>query len=198
MAKFDIKKLIESFTVDGEVDYTKANEELEKQNRNIVVKEASKEVEKLKEEQLTNLIKEIGVDGESINDVKLYIKTLGGSTDEVKESLLAAEKAYKDLEVKYNAEVDTRTKLETTQKEQAQIDLIKGLGVTDEKQIKYLKWDFNSQVTEEKDFAKVVEEYQIANDIDVTTPFIKDDFGGGGSSKDLDISEAFKKLNRRK
>lgn len=192
MAKFDIKKLIETHTNDGEVDYTKINEELEEQNRNIVVKESKKEVEKLKGEQLTNLIKEIGVDGETIDDLKLYIKKLGGSTDEVKEEALRLEKELKELKGKYDTEVETRTKLEAAQKEQAEIELIKGLGVTDEKQIKYLKWDLSQQVTDEKDFATVVEEYKKENDITTTTKFVKDDFGSVKSTKDLDIGEAWK------
>ena len=198
MAKFDIEKLIQQHTNDGEVDYTKINEELETQNRNIVVKESKKEVEKLKDEQLTNLIKEIGVDGETIDDLKLYIKKLGGSTDEVKEEALKLEKEYNELKSKYDAEVETRTKLEATQKEKAELELIKGLGVTDEKQIKYLKWDLSQQVTDEKDFATVVEEYRKTNDITTTTKFIKDDFGSIKSTKDLDISEALKNKLKRK
>ena len=198
MAKFDIEKLIQQHTNDGEVDYTKINEELETQNRNIVVKESKKEVEKLKDEQLTNLIKEIGVDGETIDDLKLYIKKLGGSTDEVKEQALKLEKDYNELKSKYEEEVENRTKLETAQKEKAELELIKGLGVTDEKQIKYLKWDLSQQVTEEKDFATVVEEYRKTNDITTTTKFIKDDFGSVKSTKDLDISEALKNKLKRK
>ena len=198
MAKFDIEKLIQQHTNDGEVDYTKINEELETQNRNIVVKESKKEVEKLKDEQLTNLIKEIGVDGETIDDLKLYIKKLGGSTDEVKEEALKLEKQYNELKAEYDKEVESRTKLETAQKEQAELELIKGLGVTDEKQIKYLKWDLSQQVTEEKDFATVVEEYRKTNDITTTTKFIKDDFGSVKSTKDLDISEALKNKLKRK
>ena len=199
MAKFDIKKLIDTHTTDGEVDYTKVNEELETQNRNIVVKESKKEVEKLKGEQLTNLIKEIGVDGETIDDLKLYIKKLGGSTDEVKEEALRLEKELKELQGKYEEEVNNRTKLEETQKEAKELELIKSLGVTDEKQIKYLKWDLSQQVTDEKDFATVVEEYRKENDITTTTKFIKDDFGSVKSTKDLDISEAWKaKRNLRR
>ena len=198
MAKFDIEKLIQQHTNDGEVDYTKINEELETQNRNIVVKESKKEVEKLKDEQLTNLIKEIGVDGETIDDLKLYIKKLGGSTDEVKEEALKLEKQYNELKAEYDKEVESRTKLETAQKEQAELELIKGLGVTDEKQIKYLKWDLSQQVTDEKDFATVVEEYRKTNDITTTTKFIKDDFGSIKSTKDLDISEALKNKLKRK
>lgn len=199
MAKFDIKKLIETHTTDGEVDYTKVNEELEEQNRNIVVKEANKEVEKLKGEQLTNLIKEIGVDGETIDDLKLYIKKLGGSTDEVKEEALKLEKELKELQGKYDAEVETRTKYEQEQKEQKELDLIKSLGVEDEKQIKYLKWDLSQKVSDEKDFATVVEEYRKENDITTTTKFVKDEFGSVKSTKDLDISEAWKaKRNLRR
>jgi hypothetical protein len=192
MAKFDIEKLISTHTKDGEVDYTKINEELETQNRNIVVKEASKEVEKLKGEQLTNLIKEIGVDGESIDDVKLYIKKMGGSTDEVKEENIKLTKELENLKTELTNEVESRTKIENEIKEKSQLELIKGLGVTDEKQIKFLKWDLSQQVSEDKTFEQVVAEYAKENEITTTTKIIKDQFGAQGDGKALDIGEAWK------
>jgi hypothetical protein len=192
MAKFDIEKLIATHTNDGKVDYTKINEELEEQNRNIVVKESKKEVEKLKGEQLSTIIKEIGIDGESLDDVKLYIKTLGGSTDEVKEQMLQLEKEKKDLQAKYDQEVKTRTELEETQREFKQTELIKSLGITDEKQIKFIKWDLSQQVSEDKTFEDVFNEFKEANKDDTTQIFIKDEFGGG-DSKGLDIKSAFEK-----
>lgn len=199
MAKFDIKKLIDTHTKDGEVDYTKINDELEQQNRNIVVKEATKEVEKQQGEIIAKFVKELGVDGETIEDVKLYVKKMGGSTDEIKEELLKLEKSYKELESNYQTEVETRTKYETEQKETKELELIKSLGVTDEKQIKYLQWDLKQQVTDEKDFATVVAEYAKENDVKTTTKFVQDDFGLG-STKDLDIGAAWKAQNnlRRK
>jgi hypothetical protein len=197
MAKFDIKKLIETHTTDGEVDYTKVNEALEEQNRNIVVKEASKEVEKLKGEQLTNILKEVGVEGESIDDLKLYIKKMGGSTDEVKEAMLKLEKEYKELETKYSSEVEAFTALKTANQEKERIGLIKGLGVEDEEQVNYLKWKFENQVTDDKDFAMVVEDYKKENKITTTTKFIKDPFSGAGSGIEMDISGLGNRNKRR-
>ena len=198
MAKFDIKKLIDSHTTDGEVDYTKINEELEQQNRNIVVKEANKEIDKIKNETLATLVKGIGIDGETIDDVKLYIKTLGGSTDEVKEAKLKLEAQFKELEDKYNKEVESRSQLENQAKEEKQLALIKGLGITDEKLIKFYKWDFNSKVTDDKTFEQVVEEYAKENDVKTSTKFIKDQFGASGNETGIDISDAWNSQRNRK
>ena len=198
MAKFDIKKLIDSHTTDGEVDYTKVNEELEQQNRNIVVKEANKEIDKIKNETLATLVKGIGIDGETIDDVKLYIKTLGGSTDEVKEAKLKLEAQFKELEDKYNKEVESRSQLENQAKEEKQLALIKGLGITDEKLIKFYKWDFNSKVTDDKTFEQVVEEYAKENDVKTSTKFIKDQFGASGNETGIDISDAWNSQRNRK
>ena len=192
MAKFDIKSLIDKFTNEGTVDYTKVNEELETQNRNIVIKEASKEVDKIKEETLTNLIKELKVEGSTIEDVKLYIKQIGGSTDEAKEEVIRLTTEYNKLKTDYDTEVETRTTIEAEAKGKKQIELIKGLGITEKKQIEFFQWDFNKQVTDDTSFEDVVTSYAKENDIKTSTKYIKDDFGSSGSSKDLDISAAFK------
>lgn len=46
MAKFDIEKLITKHTDGENVDYTKVNDELDSQNKNIVAKEVAKETKK--------------------------------------------------------------------------------------------------------------------------------------------------------
>jgi len=191
---YDLKKVIEANTVEGVIDYDKVMGAVDTEYVNpIVAKKTDKE--KLTNEAVSAIVQELGIDGKSIDDLKLYVKQMGGNTDEVKEANLLLEKSFKDLETKYNTEVDTRTKLELTQKEEAQTNLIKGLGITDEKQIKYLKWDFNNSVTEDKPFDTVVAEYAKENKLKTTQVFVKDEFGGG-SSRTLDIGEAWK--NRRK
>ncbi len=192
MAKFNIKDLLEKHTKDGEVDYAKINEELEVQNRNIVAKEASKEVDKIKEETLTGLIKDLGIDGNSIDDVKLYIKQVSGSTDEAKEEVIKLTTQINKLKKEYDAEVENRTKLETDIRDKSQTELLKTkLGIDDEKQIEFFKWDFNRKVNEETPFEAVLESYIKENDIKPGVKIIKDDFGARGSS-DLDIGAAWK------
>lgn len=194
---YDLKKVIEANTVDGVVDYEKVMGTLDNDYVNpIVAKKTDKE--KLSKEAVSNLVKELGIDGESIEDLKLYVKQMGGNTDEIKEANLALQKEYDKLKADYDLEVDTRTKLENETKETNQLNLIKGLGVTDEKQIKFLQWDFNSQVTEEKPFETLVEEYAKENKLKTNQRFVKDAFGSGGSNNDLDISEAFAAQNKRR
>jgi len=188
---YDLKKVIEANTNDGVIDYEKVMGEIDNSYVNpIIAKKTDKS--KLMPEAVNEVIKGLGIEGESLDDLKLYVKKLGGSTDEAKEENLKLMKQVKELEEKYNIEVDTRSKLEKDAQDKKQLDLIKGLGITDEKQIEFFKWDFNNQVTEEKSFELVVEEYAKNNDVKTTTKFIKDDFGAGGSSKDLDIATAWK------
>jgi|AntAceMinimDraft_18_1070375.scaffolds.fasta_scaffold37337_2 hypothetical protein len=190
MAKFNIKELLEKHTSDGEVDYTKVNEELETQNRNIVVKESSKEIDKIKEETLASMIKELGVEGTNLEDVKLYIKQVSGSTDEAKEEVIRLTTEFNKLKKDYDSGVDKLTKIETETKDKKQTDLIKSMGVTEDKQVEFFKWDFNRQVTEDNSFEDVVSAYAKANDITTTQHFVKDEFGHKGTN-DMDIGEAF-------
>ncbi len=192
MAKFNVKDLIDKFTKDGEVDYAKINEELENQNRNIVVKETSKELDRIKEETLSNLIKELNIEGTSVDDVKLYIKQVSGSTDAAKEDVIKLTNEFNKLKKNYDAEVGKRTKLETDLTDKHQTELVRSLGITDEKQIEYFKWDFNKHVDETTTFDDIVKQYKEENGIKTTQKFVKDEFGYR-STDDLDIKAAFDK-----
>ena len=188
---YDLKAIIEANTVDGVIDYEKVMGDIDNGYVNPIVAKKSDKT-KLIPEVTAQLIKELGVEGESIDDLKLYVKQMGGSTDEIKEAKLALDKKYKELEEKYNGEVETRTKYEQEKQEAHRNDLIKGLGITDEKQIEFLKWDFNRKVTEDKDFDTVVAEYAKENDVTTTTKFVKDTFGPTNNSKEIDIATAWK------
>jgi len=122
---------------------------------------------------------------------------MGGSTDEFKEANIKLEKQLKELENKYNIEVETRTTLENASKLEKEYAAIKQLGVQDEDQLEFLHFKFNKAVTEEKPYEQVVAEYAKENKLKTTTKFIKNEFGGNTESG-IDISEAFNKLNRRK
>lgn len=54
MAKIDIEKVLAKYTVDGNVDYTKVNEELQTDTQNIVAKQVAKEAAKYDKESIVN------------------------------------------------------------------------------------------------------------------------------------------------
>jgi len=192
---YDLKKLIEANTVEGVIDYDKVMGTLDNDYVNpIVAKKTDKE--KLMPEVIANVVKELGIDGESIDDLKLYVKKMGGSTDEIKEANIKLELELKDIKAKYETEVETRTQLETKAKEEYQINKIKSLGNEDEEQVEFLKYKFNKQVTEEKDFDTVVAEYAKKNNVKTTTKFIKDDFGK--QSGEINLAEVWREKNKMK
>ena len=128
---YDLKEVIKANTVDDVVDYVKVMELLDNDYVNpIVAKKTDKE--KLSTEAVSNLVKELGLNGvESTEDLKLYVKKMGGSTDEAKEANILLELSLKELQGKYDGEVDIRTKLETVTKTTNERDAIKALGIED-------------------------------------------------------------------
>ena len=196
---YNLKEVIEANTVDGVIDYEKVMGTLDTDYVNpIVAKKTDKE--KLSKEAVSTLVKELGIDGENVDDLKLYIKQMGGNTDEIKEANIKLQKEFDILKSNYDIEVDTRTKLENETKLSNQIALVRGLGFDNENEIEYMQFKFNKLVSDDKTFDQVVEEYAKENGVKTTTRFVKDDFGGKGSDKEIDITNAFDKLmkNRRK
>jgi len=95
---YDLKKVIEANTTDDVVDYTKVMESLDNEYVNpIVAKKTDKE--KLSTEAVSHLVKELGLDGvESVDGLKLYVKQIGGTTDEAKEANIKLTLANKELQ----------------------------------------------------------------------------------------------------
>lgn len=193
---YDLKKVIEANTNEGVIDFEKVMATVDNDYVNpIVAKKTDKS--KLLPEAVASIIKDLGIEGESVDDLKLYVKQVSGSTDETKEELLKITKERDKYKTDYDKEVETRTMLETEAKDKAKIDMIKSLGVEDEKTIKFLKWDFENSVTDEKDFDTVVKEYAKENKVKITTPIIKDNFGYQETGE-IDISDAFANLTKHK
>jgi hypothetical protein len=194
---YDLKKVIEANTKEGVIDYEKVMGAIDNDYVNPIVAKKTDE-SKLLPKAVSQVISELGINGESIDDVKLYIKQMGGNTDEIKEENLQLTKKLKEIENQYNETVEAKSKLENDFKEKQQTDmLVKKLGIDTstkegQKQLEFYKWDFNKQVDDETTFENVVEKYVKENDIKTTTKFIKDDFGSGGG-KELDISASFSK-----
>jgi hypothetical protein len=187
---YDLKEVIAANTVDDVVDYVKVMELLDNDYVNpIVAKKTDKE--KLSTEAVSNLVKELGLDGvESTEGLKLYMKTLGGSTDEAKEANILLDIKLKELQGKYDGEVEIRTNQEKVTKTANERDAIKALGIEDKDSIDFLHFKLSKLVTDDKDFTTVVAEYAKDKDVKTTTRFIKDDFGS--TSNNVDVGAAWK------
>ncbi len=193
---YDLKKVIEANTNEGVIDFEKVMATVDNDYVNpIVAKKTDKG--KLLNEAVATIVKDLGINGESVDDLKLYVKQISGSTDETKEELIKAQKELAEIKTNYEKEVEARTSLEQEATDKKKVELIKSLGITDEKQIKFYKWDFENSTSEEKDFETVVKEYAKENKVKITTPIVKDNFGYKESGE-LDISEAYAKLSKRK
>jgi len=70
---YDLKKVIEEFTVDGVVDYDKVMAKLDNDYVNPIVAKKTDE-SKLLPKAIAQVVSELGVEGESIDDLKLYVK----------------------------------------------------------------------------------------------------------------------------
>jgi hypothetical protein len=192
---YDLKKLIEANTVDGVIDYEKVMGGIDQDYVNpIVAKKTDKE--KLMPEVIESVVKELGIDGKSIDDLKLYVKKMGGSTDEIKEANIKLELQLKEMQANYDKEVATRTELENKAREDYQVNKIKSLGIDDTDQVEFLKFKFNKQVTDDKDFDSIVAEYAKENGVKTTTKFIKDDFGNPAGT--IDLGEVWREKNKIK
>jgi hypothetical protein len=192
---YDLKKLIEANTVEGVIDYDKVMGVIDNDYVNpIVAKKTDKE--KLMPEVIASVVKELGINGESIDDLKLYVKQMGGSTDSIKEENIKLSLQLKEIQSNYDKEVATRTELETKAKEEYQVNKIKSLGIEDNDQVEFLKFKFNKQVNDEKDFDTVVAEYAKENGVKTTTKFIKDDFSNQAGT--IDLAEVWREKNKTK
>jgi len=184
MAKYDLASVIESNTQDGVVDYTKIMESVNNDYVNPIVTKNKVDVEKLKLQHNSELLKTVGF--ESIDEVK-KLKDLN---DEGKYNDL--QKQLDEISGKYQAELDLKAQLELEKVNQTQLQAIKQLGYDDDDQVELLHFKLNKQVTDEKDFNSVFEEFKKDNAPKRTdTKFIKDSFGNTGN----EFINAFNKKN---
>lgn len=153
-----IKDLVEAHKLeDGSIDFEKAEASYQKHINDIVA--AKTDPEKITAKAIEQISNDLGIDAKSLDDVKIYIKKMGGNTDEYKEQNLKLEKELatirkekEDIANEYNT-----FKGEYTTKEQ--LNMIKALGL-DEERAEFLHYKLNKQVGEDKDFNAVFEEYK--------------------------------------
>lgn len=155
----DLQELVTQFTnEEGQVDWEKANESYNEHINGIVTKNVAKETEKAKESTLQTFISELGIEGKSLDDVKLWTKKMAGNTDEFKETNIKLEKELAEIKEKYDLTTSELNTLRQEMTNSAQLSKIKSLGV-DEEQAEFIHYKLSRQVTEEKGFDELFEEY---------------------------------------
>lgn len=163
----NIESLIQQFTdEDGNIDYgeieTKVNEEI----NNIVAKkkpDTSKLKEELKSEVAKELVSGLGIDGESVDDLKLWAKKMGGSTDEFKEQNIELERKVKELEEKYNTVAQEKEQYEQSLRNTEAISKVRKFGVKDDDTAEFIKFKVEKQLSDDVDFDTALENFREEN-----------------------------------
>jgi hypothetical protein len=195
----DLKTFLEQYKTEEGFDFDKANEELNNHINGIVAKNKPSE-DQLIEKATSTVIEGLGIDAKSLDDVKTYIKSLSGNSDEFKETNLKLEKELnltkKQMEELANQKAELENKFTVTEQQSK----IMGLGVSEDN-LDYVHFKVGKMVNEEKDFDTALKEFKeahgnlfrktnVSTNRKVYTPSTSTD-------GDLDITEAaLKKLKK--
>lgn len=178
----DLKELLEKYTVDGVIDYEKAETGFQSHINGIVTKNVKKEVGKKEAEVMGNFISELGIEASDLDGVKNWVSVMKDNTND-----------FKDTNVKLQKQLEETVKMNSNLKNEytnyKQDTLIGSLGVKGE-EAEFLKYKFNKSVNEDTTFESLVESYQKENRI-TTNKEVQSNFEDYNESSPL---ESFKKL----
>jgi hypothetical protein len=160
----DIKAFIEKNTnEEGVIDFTAVEEAINGEINNIVAKNKP-DTDKLKQELYGEVAKEIigglGIDGSTVDDLKLWAKKMGGSTDEFKEANIKLEQELEKYKAELNEIATAKQELESTLTYKEQLGRIKELGVKDDETAEFIKFKLDRLVGEDKDFDTALNEFK--------------------------------------
>lgn len=160
----DLKALLKQHTTeDGQIDYDGVQEAVNEEINNIVAKNKPN-TEKLKEELKSEVAKEIigglGIDGESVEDLKLWSKKMGGNTDEVKEQNVLLENELKKAQEELNAISEAKQTLEADLSNRERLSKIKEYGVHDNETAEFVKFKLDKLVDDTTDFDTALEQFR--------------------------------------
>ena len=184
----DIQEIITNYTVDGEVNWEKVNEETNNHINGIVTKSVAKELEKREPEIVGSFIKELGIEGSSIDDVKLWAKKMGGSTDEFKEKNIKLEKELSELTKNYEFTTKELNEIRSQAQKVSQMNRLISAGL-DAEQAEFVQWKLNKQVDDEHTFDSLLETYLKENQPKNNNRFVKQTF----DSNKEEIPDSIKK-----
>lgn len=160
----DIKAIIEKHTnEEGVIDYA-ALEEVVNSEINGIVAKNKPDTDKLKQELhgevAKSIISGLGIEGSTVDDLKLWAKKMGGSTDEFKEANIKLEQELEKARAELNDIATAKQELETTLTNKERLSRIKELGVKDEETAEFIKFKLDKMVGEDKDFDTALNEFK--------------------------------------
>ena len=160
----NIKSLIEQHTNDeGVIDYESVEAAVNEEVNNIVAKNKP-DTDKLKQDLHGEVAKEIisglGIEGESVDDLKLWAKKMAGNTDEFKETNIKLEQELEELKKQYEEVNAAKQQIEQEYTNTQQLQKIKQLGVKDDETAEFVKFKLDKVVGEDKDFDTALEEFR--------------------------------------
>lgn len=163
----NIENLIQQFTdEEGNIDYQEIETQVNEEINNIVAKkkpDTSKLREELKSEVAKELVSGLGIDGESVEDLKLWAKKMGGSTDEFKEQNIELERKVKELEDKYNTVAQEKEQYEQSLRTTEAISKVRKFGIKDDDTAEFVKFKVDKLITDDVDFDTALENFREEN-----------------------------------
>lgn len=182
MAK-ELQEIITNNTNEsGEVNWENADKAYQDHLNGIITKTVAKETEKVKGETLTTFIKELGIEGQSLDDVKSWVKTMSGNTDEFKELSLKQKKDFEELKEKYDLTTQELNQIKQEAIQTNQLNKIMSAGL-DEEQADYVRYTLNKKVDEEHTFDDLLEEWLKENKPKTNNRFQKQNFNSGNGEE---------------
>ena len=160
----NIKSLIEQHTNDeGVIDYDSVETAVNDEVNNIVAKNKP-DTDKLKQDLHGEVAKEIigglGIEGESVDDLKLWAKKMAGNTDEFKETNIKLEQELESLKKQYDEVETAKNQIEQEYTNTQQLQKIKQLGVKDDETAEFVKFKLDKLVGDDKDFDTALDEFR--------------------------------------
>jgi len=160
----DLDKIISQHTNDeGVIDYTALEELINGEINNIVAKNkpnTDKLKEELKGEVAKELISGLGVEGDTVDDLKLWAKKMAGNTDEFKETNIKLEQELKKTQEELEAISTAKSELESNLTNAERLNKIKELGIKDNETAEFVKFKLDKMVSEDKDFDTALNEFR--------------------------------------
>ena len=160
----NIKSLIEQHTNDeGVIDYDSVETAVNEEVNNIVAKNKP-DTDKLKQDLHGEVAKEIigglGIEGQTVDDLKLWAKKMAGNTDEFKETNIKLEQELEALKKQYEEVETAKNQIEQEYTTTQQLQKIKQLGVKDDETAEFVKFKLDKMVSDEKDFDTALDEFR--------------------------------------
>ena len=181
----ELKDLLGKYTVDGVVDFTKAETDFQEHINGIVTKNVKKQVGKKEAEVMGDFISGLGIEATDLDGVKKWVGVMNNGTSDFK-------KANVKLESDLKKALTNNTELQSKYTNFKQDTLIGGLGVKAD-EAEFLKYKFNKGVTEDVTFENQVDTYKKENRI-TTSKDVNTNFEDHNTSSPL---EALKRIREK-